>query len=154
MAKRSLKNKIEEESKIEFRGEKMKLSDAKIYLSKLEKGEINLEYSESEINEAKGFMDSMKRCDMKAGIKEAYFHNYDEREYFSMILGMRINLQEKFDKENYCKKKGHIGEKVLSCDSSGRALCYCPKCGDMYDRPMNPQESRDFNELIRTPMTI
>lgn len=154
MVKKSLKNKIEEESKINFYGKDMKLSEARTYLKKLKAGEVTIELNEREKMECMSFMDVMKRCDIRDGNKETYFHNYDEKEYLSMWLEFRINLQEKLDKENYCKKNGHIGEKVLGCDSSGQALCYCPNCGDMHDRRMTSQEHREFNELMHTPMTI
>jgi uncharacterized Zn finger protein len=71
-----------------------------------------------------------------------------------MILEFRINLREKFDKQDYCSKKGHLDERVLSSDSSGKSLCYCHNCGDMYDRRMTMKENRDFNKLMKTPMTI
>ena len=160
MIKRSLKDKIEEESKIEFRGEKMKLSNAKKYLIQLEAGKINLDFSESERNEAMGFMKVMKEGDREAVARggKAWFHDYNEKEYFSFILGIKIGFQGYINKQNYCENHGHKEVKGSATITEGmgntRAWAVCSRCGSMDDRYPTPDEMRDWNNLLHTPMTI
>jgi len=160
MIKRSLKDKIEEESEIEFRGEKMKLSDAKKYLERLKAGEITLKLNESERNESIRFMKVMKEGDREAvaGGGKAWFQNYDEKEYFSFILGIKIGFQRYISEQNYCEKHGHKEVKGSATITEGmgntRAWAVCSRCGSMDDRYPTPDEMRDWNNLLHTPMTI
>lgn len=157
MAKRSLKDKIDEESKINFYGNNMKLSEAKTYLERLKAGEVIIELDEKGKMECVSFMNAMKKSDEKRGGKE-YFNDYNEMEYVSMILEMRINLQEKFDKDKYCERHGHEEVKDSAHIEEGmgktRAWAFCSRCGQMYDRYLTQEEIKKWNELLRTPFNI
>jgi hypothetical protein len=160
MAKRSLKDKLDEESKIEFRGQKMKLSKAKTYLGKLKSGEITLELNESERNESIRFMKTMREHDRKAvaGGGKAWFQNYDEKEYFSFILGIKIGFQGYVNEQNYCAKHGHEEVKGSAHieEGMGKTItwAFCSRCGSMYNRYPTPEEMKEWNELLRAPFDI
>lgn len=63
-------------------------------------------------------------------------------------------LKEHFDRIEKCKREGHLGEKVLSTNSCGRALCYCNLCREMYSRNMTSDEHYKFNEEVKIKYTI
>jgi hypothetical protein len=143
-------------SKIKFRDKEMSLQEAKTLLSKLKDGSINIELNKLEkigyiqMNEATRRDNEKKKA---RGDKELY-EEFTEKGYLELLLEIPISVTEHFEKIEACKKRGHLGEKVMSYDSSGKTLCFCKDCGDMYDRPMNLEEQKDFNELMQTPMTI
>jgi len=142
--------------KIKFHGLEMNLLEAKLYLENIKSGNITLKLSEEErirynsMNEATRMENEKK----KARGDNQLYKEFNEKEYLELLLSIPIVVKDHYNKIEACKKKGHLGEKVLGCDSLGKALCYCHKCGDMYDRPMNMEEQRDFNKLMKTPMTI
>jgi hypothetical protein len=105
-------------------------------------------------------MEVMKEGDRKAveGGGKAWFQNYDEKEYFSFILGIKIGFQVYVDKQNYCEKHGHLKRNSSSTITEGMgrtdAWDFCPRCGQMYDRMPTPEEMKEWNELLRTPYNI
>jgi hypothetical protein len=152
------KNKVfeDKESIISFHGKDIKLSEAKTLLSKLKDGSINIELNELERIGYNQMNEGTRRDNAKKkarGDKELY-EEFTEKGYLELLLEIPISVIEHFNKIEACKRKGHKGESVLSCDSSGKALCYCHTCEDMYDRRMTSKESMDFDKLIKTPMTI
>lgn len=134
----------------------MKLSEAKTLLSKLKDGSVNIELNDLERIGYNQMNEGTRRDSIKKkarGDKELY-EEFTEKGYLEFLLEIPISVIEHFNKIENCKREGHKGESVLSCDSSGKMLCYCHSCGDMYDRGMTSEESGNFNKLMKTPMAI
>jgi len=124
---------------INFRGKKISFSEARKYINGLKTGGISAELVEEEKNGYEIF----KKIN----------NDSNEKEYLIGTLEVRIAIKEHYNKIEKCKREGHPDERVLSTDSSGTALCMCRSCGDMYNRKMTLEETREFNKLIRTPFT-
>ena len=154
-----MKNKEEfkkRESLITFRGQQMKLSEGRNLLDKIMEGSITLELTKQERVEYEDFNASIKRDNQrrkKMGNKDLS-EEISEKNYIAFLLSIPVTIKERFEKQEYCRINGHNVESVLSTDSSGKALCYCSSCGDMYDRNMTYEERKEFNKIAKTPMTI
>lgn len=69
-------------------------------------------------------------------------------------IKLNNSIRNLFGSQENCKKEGHLGERVLSTNSLGKASCYCELCGEMYNRRMTSKEIEDLNKIIKTPYTI
>lgn len=75
----------------------------------------------------------------------------------SKFENLMNNLNKKFQKQEVCSKKGHLGEEVQSISIyhfQTKAHCYCTECGLNYDRRATPTEIGNLNKVLNEPVTI
>lgn len=135
-----INEKTNKEETVNIRGLEMNLLEAIKYLNDLKQDKINIHLNEREKEEY-------------SNIKNA-FGLKNEKEYLELIIAIPLKIKEMFVQQTECEKKGHIGERVMSTNSHGKAFCRCELCGETYLRPMNSQEHKELRELMEIRYNI
>ena len=130
----------QENDTVNIRGLEMSLLEARKYLMDLNQNKIKIELDEKERKEYNNIKDTLS-------LK-------NEKEYLELILTIPLKIKELFVQQAECKKKGHLGEIVMSTSSYGNAFCRCGLCGDTYLRPMNSQEHKELRDLMEIRYNI
>lgn len=125
---------------VNIRGVEMNLLEARKYLNDLKQDKIKIDLDEREREEYSNIKTAL-------GLK-------GEKEYLELIVTIPLKIKEMFDQQSECEEKGHLGERVMSTSSYGKAFCRCELCGDTYLRPMNPQENKELRELMKIRYNI
>jgi hypothetical protein len=63
---------------------------------------------------------------------------------------INIAMENFFNLQKECRKKGHAKEEVISHDEI-QTLCICGNCKEMYKRPSTDEERKKYYNLINTP---
>jgi len=137
---------------VNFRGKKMNLLEATLYLWRLKAGIVNLnldDYEQKDYQKWKDYKEEKNKRARELRVNEDIFKELTEKKYLIETLENKIKFTKLTKNKIYCEEHGHKEKKssaYISPGIEGAITHYtCARCGVAYEK------KKESNSLIYNP---
>ena len=144
--------------KVNFRGKKMNLLEATLYLCRLKAGIVNLnldDYEQKDYQKWKNYKEEKNKRARELRVNEDVFKELNEKKYLIETLENKIKFTKLTKNIIYCEEHGHKekeGSAYTPPGIWGAVIHYtCGRCGTIYKNKYDSYEEKNIDKPIDNP---